>query len=261
MIKTHLVIPDSHTHINDDLSRFLALGRLIVASKPDKINILGDFGEFGSLCYYTKPGGLEREGMRIKDDIQACIDAYTLLMCPVDCYNRKQVKLRSKQYKPEVNFLEANHEYRLRRLAETDAVFEGLVDLKGHLKTVYPLNWYEYGDYAKVDGVLYTHVPFKFGSPIQSVVNTCGTALDLVDRSVVFGHTHRLEIKQKIREGSNKLITALNAGCFFSHLPKYVEKSNPNWWRGVVLLRVDEASGAFDIETISLERLLAEYGV
>lgn len=253
-MNTHLVIPDSHTNKYDNTDRFFNLGLEILKRKPDKIIILGDFFDFESINKFDKPGSLAKEGQRIIDDIKAGLSSYELFLWRILSGIKKSAKTKKRAYKPEVIFCEGNHEYRLKRLAIDNAIFEGLFDLENKLNEIYPCKYISYGEYIEVDGILYTHIPHKNGLPIQSVVNTCGSVLDLVDKSVVFGHTHRLEFKQRMRVGHNNLITAYNAGCFFEGVMDYVKTSNPPWWKGISILKVN--NGSFDIETISMEQFL-----
>lgn len=251
MNNTHLAIGDCHVQQADDLVRFTLLNKLIKQRRPDKIIFIGDLIEMDSLSSFAKPGSKEKENKRLQQELHQARLAI-------------QITLRSlpKKYNPEIYFCEGNHEYRLQRFYDENPIFENLISLPHWLENTLGsrnATWIPYGRYANVDGVFYTHIPFRNGYPIASVVNTTGAALQLVDSSVVFGHTHRLEAKQALRVGTFKLITALNIGCYFEHVPKYVEKSNPHWWRGVVLLTV-YSPGQFDYETISLTQLKALYG-
>jgi hypothetical protein len=56
----------------------------------------------------------------------------------------------------------------------------------------------------------------------------------------------------------SKRITALNVGCFFTHIPGYAEGSRAlrDWWAGVCILHHLDGEGAYDLETISMERIL-----
>lgn len=267
MTVTHLVIPDAHASFHDELDRFQTLGQEILETKPDTVIIIGDFGDFNSLNSHVKIGSLEMENARVLDDIQATLIAYSLLTSRLVRWNAVQKKNHKTQYWPKFVYVEGNHEYRLRRFEETDARFQGIFDLANKINAIYPCTWVPYGQYVDVDNILYTHIPFKNGLPIQSVINTTGAALEQVDKSIVFGHTHRLEFKQKRRAGSNTIITAVNVGCFHYGTPSYANASVPAWWRGVVKLHLhtalllEQGAGEFDIETLSLRSLVDKWAV
>ena len=257
-MKTILPIGDTHTHPDDNAKRFKALAKYIVLYKPDVIVIMGDWFDFDSISKFNEPGSLTREGMRLRKEIDVGILAYKMMMLGVKQYNQQQAKNKHKQYLPEVVFLKGNHEFRLDRLAENNAIFDGAFSLGLELNRVYPTNMVDYGKYIDIDGILFTHIPFKAGRPIASVVNTTGSALDLVDQSVVFGHTHRFEMKERCRAGSFKIIRALNVGCFFENLPAYAENDNPPWCKVLVPI-TSYGNGDFDFSTINMEQLKKRY--
>ncbi len=249
----HLVIGDTHlsTKENDPLERAKMLRREILATRPDNIIFIGDFLDMGSLSFYDKPGSQEKENLRINNEINLAKLWMFLVFDP---------KGWPKGYTPDIDFTEGNHEYRLRRLFEQQAVFDGIISIRESLQQVLNekcsqvFTWTPYGEYLCINKIMYTHVPFKNGQPVASTVNHTGMSLQLVDRSVIYGHTHRLEVKQALRAGSFQLITALNVGCYFDYIPSYVKNSNPHWWRGVVHVYPD-GQGNFDFATKSMEAL------
>ncbi len=251
---SHLAIGDVHSETRvPSEPRAGALRKHILGGRPDKIIFIGDFIDFGSLSMFDKPGSKEKEGLRVREEVDHGLAMFRTMLDTSDSH-------WPKNYRPEVFFTKGNHEHRLERLMENQAIFDGIVDLEADFTRVadkleLPFTWSEYGKYQIIDGISYTHVPFKNGQPVASTVNHTGMSLQLVDGSVVYGHTHRLEVKQALRAPSFKLITALNIGCYFSHIPKYVKASNPHWWRGVVDIFPD-GRGGFDFRTTSMEAML-----
>lgn len=246
-----LVIPDSHVHSEDTpLGRFFTAGEIALEEKAHTIVIIGDFVSFDSISFHAKRGSLEKEGLRLKKDLDSGVEAFKMLMQPIFEYNKKQRKQKGKQYKPTIIYTKGNHENRLDRFIEENPVLEGMFELEQGFNDVYPVQFYEYGKYAEVSGILFTHIPMKGGRPLATRINSTGQALELVDKPIVYGHTHRLEIKQRTRVGSNKLITAVNVGCFFPGIPGYMTNDKASWWKGLVLLE-DYASGEFNIRTLN----------
>lgn len=257
---THLVIPDTHNYHGDDSTRLDWLGQYIEDQQPEVIFIMGDWWDMNSINYFDKYGTLRKEGEKISLDIDAGMNAIRRIFYTYQGANEKRAKQKKKLYVPRIIFIEGNHEDRLNRFINDNPLLEGLLcTVKDILHTHMPgIEWVPYGKSIEVDDILYTHILFSGGRPISGRVNTCGDALKLVDKSIVFVHTHRLEWKQFMRLGSNKLITAFNAGCFIKTQPKYVEASNPNWWSGVSMLEPD-GEGNFDMKIISIHTLKSIY--
>ncbi len=253
-----LPIGDTHTHPGDNSKRLQALGNYIVDKKPDVIVIMGDWFDFDSISKFNEPGSITREGMRLRKELDVGAMGYKIMLHELSYYNKQQAKHKHKQYLPEVIFLKGNHEFRLDKLAENNAIFSGAFSIEKELNQVYPTTMVEYGEYIDIDGILFTHIPFKAGRPLASVVNTTGATLDLVDKSVIFGHTHRLEVKEKRRAGSYNLIRAINVGCLFENIPNYAKNDNPAWWKGLVPI-TSYGKGEFDFSTLSMTQLKKQY--
>lgn len=260
-MKKVLVIGDAHTSPGMESLSIQAisnLGNILVEEQPEIIVIIGDWFEFGSLSHFDKPGSKEKENKRLKLEVIVGLSCFDTLMSATDDYNESQRSQKKKQYKPEIYFIRGNHEERLERLFENYPQIDNVINLDNELRTRGINAVIRYGKTLIIDGVGFTHVPFKSGRPIASVVNTCGAALDTTNISLVFGHTHRLEYKEKKRTGSSDNIQCLNVGCFFTGLPSWIEKDDPNWWRGVVLLDL-YGEGKFDYRTISIDTILGEF--
>ncbi len=258
MTKTHLVIGDAHTHDGDDFSRFMWLGKFIVDKKPDEIIIMGDWWDMFSINRFDTPGSLEKEGARVLLDLEAGQEAFDILFTPLAGHNMERKRNRKGAYHPAITFFHGNHENRIQKFISENPILEGLLEPEGILFLHGVNEVIDYGEYHEIDGLLYTHIPFKGGRPVSSVVNTCGAVIPVVARSVLFGHTHRLEWKQFKRIGDPILQTAMNVGCFIKTVPQYAEASNPHWWSGVLLLHVGEG-GRFNFETYDLQRLEEMY--
>src|SRR5687768_9896065 len=104
-----LYIPDSQVKPGVDLSYLLAIGRYIVAKKPDVIVHAGDFADMESLSSYDK-GKRSYEGRRYKADIKAAHEGMEVLLGPMREYN--EMRLRNKQalYRPRMVLTLGNHE-------------------------------------------------------------------------------------------------------------------------------------------------------
>lgn len=258
----HLVIPDTHNYYGDKSKRVEYLGKYIADIQPEVIMIMGDWFDMHSINRFDKYGTLKKEGEKIAQDLRAGCHALSDLFKPTVVKNFELQAKKKKQYRPAVAFTEGNHEIRLATFLNENPILEGLLTPIEELVSENPhtpIEYIRYGDFVEVDSILYTHILFNGGRPISGRVNTCGDALRLVDKSVIFCHTHRLEWKQLKRLGSNTLITALNGGCFIEDEPEYMFGSHPNWWTGVIKIFPDK-QGGFDLETVSLAALRNTYG-
>lgn len=239
MIK-HLVVPDTHIMAGQNTDRCDLISEHILSYQPDKVIFLGDWWDFDCISHFNKKGSMQLEGARLKDEVDAGIAAFHRALSAIR-YGEERAR-RNKKTIPvlPVIFTEGNHEYRLTRYVEENPVLEGAFDLYSSLQERYAFQYCQYGSNIDVDGILYTHIPFKNGVPIQSVVNTTGQALTEISKSCFFGHTHRLELKQFERSGHPGLITAMNCGGFMDELPHYIKsRDNTKWWAGLIEVEIE----------------------
>lgn len=252
-------MPDSHVNREQDLTRFKKLGNLIVEEKPDIIISTGDFVSLDSISYWDSSKKLKLEGRRYSLDIESGNNALDLLEDPLNKLQYSQKKNKSKQYKPDKYFLKGNHELRLERYIEINPQMEGAINVEEDLR-LYERGWniIPYKHYLELNGILFTHVPVGANHTPISGKYGIHSALDLLSKSCVFGHFHRLETANKMRHGSTEIIQALTCGCFFEGTDDYAEGGCNSYWRGVILLDVFKP-GRFDINTISMEKLYECY--
>ena len=261
--ETTLVIGDAHDEPGKDQSRFTALGNYIVATRPDNIVQIGDWGSYESVSFHNRGRPLLQEGRRLIDDIRSAQIAYEVAFSPLWQDQHRASSNKRKRYVPNVYWLEANHEYRIKRYIMENPVLQGYLpetDLVGagtQGATIVP-----WKSYCHINGVAFTHIPSARRSP-----NPIGgefvtrRAADYHDSSIVFGHTHRLLVHDnaRIREGRAHLTHAINVGWFGDYVPEYIEsEANLDWWAGLVTLTHTDW-GQVDISTINMNRLKKEY--
>lgn len=254
----HLIIPDSHVKPGISNERFKRLSRLILDLKPDVIVNLGDFADMPSLSSYDK-GTKGYEGRRYIKDINAAIEANDILFSEINKYNKIKKRAKKKGYYPKTVFCYGNHEYRIERAVNSDAILEGVIGLDD-------LNYSEYYDILipylssiTIDGISYSHCYQYDNSPaIIGGVHQAHTLLSQKHNSVTVGHSHKLDFKVHTSVQGNKLM-GLVAGCFFQHQEDYAHMSNKSWWRGVVI-KHNVHNGYYDPEFLSIKRLEKLYG-
>jgi hypothetical protein len=260
---TTLVIGDAHDSPHQSQERFEALGSYIEATRPDNIVQIGDWGTYDSISFHNKGRPLLQEGARLSDDVESAKRAYHKMMAPLRAANSKYQMYKKRQYAPNIFWLEANHEYRIKRFLMEHPALVGTLredDLVGAANdgaTLVP-----YRSYCYINGVAFTHIPCaRRSSTTLGGEYVTKKAADGHDTTVVFGHTHRFLIHDgsRIRERGQNLCHAINVGWFGDYVPDYVEsEANLDWWSGLVILwHVGE--GQVDVETISMGRLKAAY--
>ena len=261
--RTTLVIGDAHDSPGQSQERFVALGNFIAATLPDNIVQIGDWGSYDSISFHNKGRPLIQEGLRLSDDIASAKEAYEKTFRPVKRMNARHQSNRKKQYTPDVYWLEANHEYRIKRFLMEHPVLVGslpeedLVGARADGATIVP--WHSY---CYIDGIAFTHIPQARRSSIPlGGEYVTKRAADAHDTTVVFGHTHRFLVhdNSRIREHQSSLVHAINVGWFGDYVPEYIESDvNLDWWSGLILLHHTDY-GKADISTISMDRLKRDY--
>lgn len=237
-----LVIPDTQVKPGVPTEHLKWVGKYIVDQKPDVIVHLGDHWDMPSLSSYDK-GKKSFEGRRYKDDIQAGNEAMKLLTSQY----RGKVKAR------EI-FLLGNHEERIERAVESDAVLEGVIgyhdlDLKGWEVQGYRMP-------VEVGGVLFCHY---FYNPMNGrpYTGTAASILKHVGSSFVMGHRQILDTAtQQLPTGKRR--RGVIAGACYQHMETYLGPQGDHW-RGVLVLH-EVSDGDFDVMEVSLGYLKRRFG-
>lgn len=256
-----LFIPDCHTHPGEDLSRFDCLGRLIVEQKPDLIVEIGDFMTVDSLSSWNKNKRLTMEDARFALEQDIAVKALSRLFAPLHVLQEKQRKHHSGIYRPTTVHCMGNHEDRIYRYAETHpemslTLFRDLAAIFSPFDHVI-----EYKEYYESEGILFTHAPCNAGGKPVSGKYAMARAVNLVQKSTVFGHLHRREMQNLARHGMEKqdVIQVMSGGAFFEGVDEYVRGATNHYCRCVQILH-QWGYGRFDAEEWSIERLRYYYG-
>lgn len=254
----HLFIPDCHVKHGQNLDRFKWLSNLILDRRPEVIVCAGDFADMESLCSYDK--GLRKfEGRRYKKDIDAAIDAQTVLFAPLAKLQKQQRDNKKKVYSPLTVMMIGNHEHRIERATQLDPILEDTISIDD-------LKYHEYWDEVwpflesdSINGVHYAHyfVSGVMGRPINGE-HPAAYLLAKQHVSCTVGHSHLVDYAQRTAANGKKL-HGLVGGCFTEEYEDYAGVANDLWWRGVVY-KHNVKDGEYDPEFISIERLKEEYG-
>tara|TARA_B100001094_G_scaffold65503_2_gene61598 strand:+ start:9080 stop:9817 length:738 start_codon:yes stop_codon:yes gene_type:complete len=245
-VRNHLFIGDTQVKPGVPLDHIEALGKFILDRKPDVIVHAGDNWDMPSLSSYDE-GKRAMEGRRYEEDIEAGNEAMRIIDAAIES---------DPSYNPECYFLIGNHEQRIERYVEENPKLEGYMSYDDFELD----NWQviPFLHILELDGIHYSHYfsnPFS-GRPYGG---SAVTKLNKLKFSFAMGHVQKLEYHKDFLN-NGKSISGLVNGAFYMHDEDYKGPQGNNHWRGLTLLN-GVTDGDYDLETIRLERLLAEYHV
>jgi hypothetical protein len=248
--KRILVIPDTQCKPNGDITHIKAAANFAVRKQVDIIVTLGDWWDMESLSVYNTRK--QSEGLRIKDDVEAGMDAMNAFM---DIINKGFSK------KPRLVFTHGNHsmQVRLPRFIESNPHLDGMIEesttpfLERHGFEVYP-----FLEVVNIEGIRFSHYiqnPHSLRGGV--LAGTIDNMLKNAGFSFVMGHQQVLKMgKHYLSDGTMRL--GLVAGAFYPHEESYMSVQGNRHWRGIVLLN-EVKEGAADICEVSLDYLLRKY--
>ena len=248
-----VVIPDCQVKKGVPLDHLLHVGKYIAEKKPDVIVNIGDFWDMPSLSSYDK-GRKSFEGRRYTDDVDAGNLAMDLLMQPIKKEIRRLKKNKKKQWNPRFVFTLGNHEHRIDRATDADAVLDGVIGYKD-----LNLSDWEVAPFLEpviIEGVGFSHyfTSGVMGRPVASA----RAMLTKKHMSCVMGHVQDRDIAFSKR-GDGTPLTGIFAGICYQHDEGYLNAQTNGSWSGIWMLN-DVVDGAFDEMPVSLSYLEKKYG-
>ena len=249
-----LVIPDTQVSPNVPTEHLLWAGHYAVEKRPDVIIFIGDHWDMPSLSSYDK-GKKSFEGRRYVNDIEAGRAAMALFMAPLI---QEQVRLRTNKQKlwtPRMIFCLGNHEQRIDRAVDTDAMLEGLLSCDDFQLEQYGFEVYDFLEVVTVGGVAFSH--YFASGPMLRPITSARALLTKKHMSCFMGHVQDRDIAYACR-ADGRSMTAIFGGIFYQHQEQYLGKQGNNSWRGIWMLN-DVQDGSFDEMPVSLEYLRGKY--
>lgn len=243
--RKHFIIPDVQTKHGVPNDHLAAAGKYIVEKRPDVVVCLGDFADMSSLSSYDR-GKRSFEGRRYVKDIDAAHRGMDLLLGPI---------WKARGYSPKLVLTLGNHEDRITRAVDNDAVLEGKIGLEDLGYEEYGWEVHDFLESVKVDGVFYSHY---FPSGIMG--RPCTTPrkmLSMYHSSCIAGHQQGREVAYAHR-GDGRMLTSIIAGSFYQHNEDYLTPMANKCWRGMIGLH-EVQDGSFDEMFVSLPYLLRRY--
>lgn len=243
-----VVIPDCQVKEGVPTEHLEWAGKYIADKKPDVIVNIGDFWDMPSLSSYDK-GKKDFEGRRYTKDVEAGNAAMDLLLAPIKKEINRQRKNKKKMWKPRMVFTIGNHEYRIERAVECDAILEDVISYKDLNLDDWEV--YDFLEPVIIEGVAFAHyfTSGVMGRPVSSAKSLLSKRM----MSCIMGHVQDRDIAfQKRADGVN--LTGLFAGTFYQHDEKYLGAQNNGSWAGIWMLN-EVDNGGLDVLPVSLNYL------
>lgn len=247
------VIPDTQIKPDVPVDHLHWAAKYLIDKKPDVIVHIGDHWDMPSLSSYDK-GKKSFEGRRYNADVEAGNHAMSVFLNPIKREIARVRRNKKKAWNPRLVYCTGNHEQRIQRAIENDAVLEGVIGYED----LYLDDWevYDFLEPVVINGVAFAHyfTSGVMGRPVSSA----RALLTKKMMSGVMGHVQDRDIAYGKR-ADGKLLTGLFAGIFYQHDEDYLGHQGNNSWRGIWLLNeVDD--GGFDELPVSLNYLKERYG-
>jgi hypothetical protein len=251
----HMIIPDTQVKPGLNTDHMEWAGRYAVAMKPDVIVHIGDHWDMASLSSYDK-GTKSFEGRRYVHDIQAGNEAMSRFMAPILGEQKRLQRMKKKQWNPRLVFTLGNHENRIERAIEKDAMLEDVIGFKDFNLVEYGWEVYDFLDVVTIDGVCYSH--FFTSGVMGRPVTSARALLTKKHQSCVMGHVQDRDIAFAKR-ADGRHMTGLFAGIFYRHQEDYLTPQTNGSWSGLWILNEVE-EGEFDELPVSMRYLEKRYG-
>lgn len=244
-----LVVPDSHAHPDHSNDRYTLLGRFIADTKPDIVVDIGDFGDFQSLSGYDK-GKASFEGKRYSKDLAAYLDGQ----------DRIDHEIRhTKKKRPRLVRCLGNHEDRISRVANEYPALQGTLDLKDLQSSAYGWEEHPFLEAVEIEGITFSHYfPTGVSGRPVSGEHQAHSLITKKMTSCVQGHTHTFSYDIRSRPNGS-VVHGLVVGCFQDYEPDWTGSAVYRLWRSGLCWLHDCRDGNYDLEWVSMKRLVDAY--
>lgn len=249
-----LVIGDTQLAHGVSTTHIEAAGQYIVEERPDEIVVIGDWFDLESLSRYAS--NEEKEGRRLKLDMDAGVLAMKLLLAPLKHLQAIARRDKKKLYRPKLVFTMGNHEVRLSRfLSEHPHLIGSLPDINKMLNE-FGFEVYEFLEpYIGYGNLHYFHY---LANPMtgNSIGGSIDNKLNKVTYSFVMGHQQHFQYGER-QQATGKPQIGIVVGAFYMHDEAYKGFQGNTHSRGTVVIHQGESYT--DVEYISCERLINKY--
>tara|TARA_R110000803_G_scaffold8609_5_gene27600 strand:+ start:1204 stop:1962 length:759 start_codon:yes stop_codon:yes gene_type:complete len=248
-----VVIPDTQVKEGVDLKHLLWAGKYIAEKKPDVIVHIGDHWDMPSLSSYDK-GRKSFEGRRYTKDIESGNLAMDLLLQPIKKEIKRLKRNKKKQWNPRMVFTLGNHEDRINRAIDADAILEGVIGTDDFNLSDWEVIPFLQPEFIEGVGFCHYFTSGVMGRPVSSAKAMITKKM----QSTVMGHVQDRDIAYA-RKADGTSVTGIFAGIFYQHEEYYLGSQGNSSWRGIWMLN-DVQDGSFDELPISMNYLERKYG-
>ena len=251
-----LAIADTQVTSTSPTEHLDSLSKYIIEHKPAHLVHIGDHWDFESLSSYASLE--EREGRRLAYDLSAGSTALAQITASITAYNKQAQANKKKLYKPTMDFLMGNHEYRLLRMIAAHPEFIGLIDLET-LITSKGWRVHRFLDPLWIGDICFNHFMANAMSG-RAVGGSIENKLNKFPHSFIHGHQQQFQYGRR-QNMQGKPHFGVCAGSFYLHDEAYRGACNTEI-RGFTHLKPFINRFDFldhDVEFVSLERLMAKY--
>lgn len=245
-MKRHFIIPDRQARPGVPLDHNRWLGQAIADYRPDVLIDLGDNADFPSISTHSAPGTLEKEGKRLKADIEAAQEADRLLFEYMgDFRPKRMIRLRG------------NHEDRLSRYLNANPVLEGLLSLDLLNDGEWEVVPFDNGapGVIVVDGISYAHY-FANPNTGRPIGGSAQYKLAAIGSPFVQGHVQGYDIGTR-QYATGRVVRGIVAGSCYLHDEPYKGAANGHDRCAVVLNEV--RNGRFSEMPLTVDYLCRKY--
>lgn len=246
--RSHMVIPDIQAKpgVSNDHLEWIA--NYCIEKRPDVIVQIGDWADMPSLSSYDK-GKRSYEGRRYVKDIDAANESLMRFERVLEDYNRANPKT---PYSPEKHITLGNHEQRIERATELDAMLDGKLLMSD-------LNFEDRGwdvhpflEVVEIDGIQYSHyfVSGSMGRPVSSAA----ALLKARGGSATMGHVQKMDVAYHPQTQQ----IGLMCSCCYLHDETYLGPQGNEAPRQIIMKHEVE-NGRYDLMAVSLRFLKKRY--
>jgi hypothetical protein len=249
-----MIIPDTQVKPGDDCEHLRWAGQYAAEKQPDVIIHLGDHWDMPSLSSYDK-GKRSFEGRRYKDDIAAGIHGMNKFEEPINRMNGQLRRAGKAEYQPRKVFLLGNHEFRIERAVEDQAVLEDVIGYQDFGLVDRGWEVWPFLEVAVIDGVAYSH--YLTSGVMGRPVSSAKLMLTKKMMSCVMGHVQHRDIAYAQR-ADGKRLTGIFGGTYYQHEEAYLNPQGNQHWHGIWMLH-EVNDGQFDEMPVSMSYLRGKY--
>lgn len=246
--RSHMVIPDIQAKpgVSNDHLEWIA--NYALEKRPDVIVQIGDWADMPSLSSYDK-GKRSYEGRRYTKDIDAANESLMRFERVLEDYNRANPKT---PYNPDKHITLGNHEQRIERATELDAMLDGkllMTDLQFEDRG---WNVHPFLAVIELDGIQYSHyfVSGSMGRPVSSAA----ALLKARGGSATMGHVQKMDVAYHPQTQQ----IGLMCSCCYLHDEAYLGPQGNEAPRQIIMKHEVEG-GRYDLMAVSLRFLKKRY--